>query len=317
MGSSQHPCGVAPLKRFDTSVRAGVVVSSGGIAETTYRMSDQTITIGGDLTVRRMGFGAMRLCGPGVMGPPADPSSALEVLRHAVRAGVQLIDTADAYGPHVNEEQIAAALHPYPDDLVIATKGGSTRPDGRWERDGRPEHLEAACEGSLRRLRLDCIDLYQLHAPDPRVPFAESLGALRRLKDAGKIRHVGLSNVSAQQLAEAGEIVPIVSVQNRYNIGARESEDVLDACARDGVAFLPYFPIEAGSLAKAKGALADAGRRYGATPAQIALAWLLAHSPAIAPIPGTSSIAHLDENLAAADLHLSEADVQELSESVT
>ncbi len=274
---------------------------------------NDTITLGGDLTVRRLGFGAMRLCGPGVMGPPTDPAGALDVLRHAVSAGVQLIDTADAYGPHVNEEQIAQALHPYPADLVIATKGGSTRPDGRWVRDGRPEHLEAACDGSLRRLRVDCIDLYQLHAPDSSVPFAESVGALKRLQDAGKIRHVGLSNVSVEQLAQAREIVPIVSVQNRYNVGARECEDVLDVCARDGLAFLPYFPIEAGSLAKAKGRLADVAGRHGATPAQVALAWLLARSPVVAPIPGTSSLAHLDENIAAARLQLSEDEFQELS----
>lgn len=274
---------------------------------------EETVTLG-DRTVRRLGFGAMRLCGPNVMGAPRDPAAALAVLRHAVDVGVQLIDTADAYGPDVSEEQIASALYPYPADIVIATKGGSTRPDGRWERDGRPAHLKAACEGSLRRLRLDRIDLYQLHSPDPKVPFADSIGALKELRDAGKIRHVGLSNVSVDQLRQAREIVPIVSVQNRYNLGARQSEDVLDACARDGLAFLPYFPIEAGSLAKARGPLADVARRRGATTAQIALAWLLKRSPVIAPIPGTSSLAHLDENLGAGAIELTDSDFEELSQ---
>jgi len=267
----------------------------------------------GDLTVRRLGFGGMRLCGAGVMGPPADPAAALAVLRHAVDAGVQLIDTADAYGPDINEEQIAAALYPYPPDLVIATKGGSTRPDGQWEREGRPAHLKAACEGSLRRLRLERIDVYQLHSPDSKVPFAESIGALKELRDAGKIRHVGLSNVSVAQLDEARRIVPIVSVQNRYNVGARQSDDVVDACERDGLAFLPYFPIEAGSLAKARGPLAAIAERRHATTAQIALAWLLKRAPVIAPIPGTSSRAHLDENLGAAAIDLTQAEFADLS----
>jgi pyridoxine 4-dehydrogenase len=272
-----------------------------------------TITIGGDLTVGRMGFGAMRLCGPSVMGYPGDRAAALAVLRDAVERGVTLIDTADAYGPAVNEEQIAAALHPYPSDLIIATKGGNQRPGGRWVPDGRPGHLRAACDASLRRLRLERIDLYQLHVPDPAVPFAESVGALAALRDAGKIRHVGLSNVSVSQLAEARTIVPIVSVQNRYNVGARESDDVLDACERDGLAFLPYFPIEAGDLAKAGGALRNVARQRGATTAQIALAWLMRCSPAIVPIPGTSSLAHLAENLAAAAIVLDEAEFAALA----
>jgi len=279
----------------------------------TKRRMEETVTLG-DRTVRRLGFGAMRLCGPNVMGPPRDPAAALAVLRHAVDVGVQLIDTADAYGPDVSEQQIASALYPYPADIVIATKGGSTRPDGRWERDGRPAHLKAACEGSLQRLRLDRIDLFQLHSPDPKVPFADSIGALKELRDAGKIGHVGLSNVSVDQLRQAREIVPIVSVQNRYNLGARQSEDVLDACARDGLAFLPYFPIEAGSLAKARGPLADVAQRRGATTAQIALAWLLKRSPVIAPIPGTSSLAHLDENLGAGAIDLTDSDFEELSQ---
>ncbi|HMD03588.1 MAG TPA: aldo/keto reductase, partial [Candidatus Baltobacteraceae bacterium] len=216
--------------------------------------SSPTIALGGDLVAPRMGYGAMRLCGPGIMGPPADP--ALAVLRRVVELGVRLIDTADAYGPSINEEQIAQALWMYPEDLVIATKGGSTRPGGRWVPDGRPEHLRQACEGSLQRLRLGAIDLYQLHGPDPNVPYAESIGALAQLRAAGKIRHVGISNVSVAQLDVARAIVPIASVQNRYNIGERSSEDVLRACERHGIAFLPYFPIAAGSLAKAGGALA-------------------------------------------------------------
>jgi len=274
---------------------------------------DETVTLG-DRMVRRLGFGAMRLCGPNVMGPPRDPAAALAVLRHAVDAGVQLIDTADAYGPGVSEEQIASALCPYPAEILIATKGGSTRPDGRWKPDGRPAHLKEACEESLRRLRLDRIDLYQLHSPDPKVPFADSIGALKELLDAGKIAHVGLSNVSVDQLRQAREIVPVVSVQNRYNLGARQSEDVLDACAHDGLAFLPYFPIEAGSLAKARGALADVAQRRNATTAQIALAWLLKRSPVIAPIPGTSSLAHLDENLGAVAIDLTDLEFAELSQ---
>ncbi|GAC1311931.1 MAG: aldo/keto reductase [Vulcanimicrobiaceae bacterium] len=276
-----------------------------------------TIAIGGDTPVRRMGFGAMRLCGPGVMGYPSDRAAALAVLRRAVERGVTLIDTADAYGPAVNEEQIAHALHPYPEELVIATKGGNRRPDGRWVPDGRPEHLRAACEASLRRLRLERIDLYQWHAPDPKVPFAESIGALAALRDAGKIRHLGLSNVSLAQLREARAIVPIVSVQNRYNVGARESDDVLDACERDGLAFLPYFPIDAGDLAKAGGALREIATARGATTAQIALAWLLKRSRAMLPIPGTSSLAHLDENLAAAEIVLDDAEFASLASAAT
>ena len=263
----------------------------------------------GDLTVARMGFGAMRLCGPRIMGYPENRENALAVLRRALELGVTLIDTADAYGPHINEEQIADALYPYPKDLVIATKAGSTRPaDGRWVPDGRPEHITQACEGSLRRLRVDRIDVYQWHGPDRNVPFAESLGAFKALRDAGKIRHLGLSNVSAKQLAIAREIVPIVSVQNRYNVAARESEDVLVACERDGLAFLPYFPIDAGDLASASGVLADVARAHRASTAQIALAWLMQRSKAMLPIPGTSSLAHLEENVAAAAIELTNAE---------
>ena len=237
----------------------------------------------GDLEVGRLGFGAMQLLGPGVWGAPADPENALRVLRRVVELGIALIDTSDAYGPEVNELPIAEALHPYPEGLVIATKGGFTRPGpGRWDPDGRPEHLREACDGSLRRLRLERIDVYQLHTPDPAVPLAESVGTLKELRDEGKIRHVGLSNVSLAELEEAEQIVPIVSVQNRYNAAEPEGEDVLDACEARGIPFLPWFPLGSGSL--------DPGE---------ALRFLLARSPVILPIPGTSSVAHLEENVRA------------------
>ncbi len=266
---------------------------------------EASITIGGDLRVPRLGFGAMRLCGPRVMGRPADDANAHAVLRRAVELGVRLIDTADAYGPHVNEEQIAEALYPYRDGLLIASKCGLTRPEGRWIPDARPERLRAACEGSLRRLRLERIDLYQLHAPDPDVPYAESIGALAELQREGKIRHVGISNVDVAELEEAAAVVPVASVQNAYNVANRESEPVLEACERKGIAFLPYFPIDAGDLAKAGGTLEKVATAHGASAAQVALAWLLQRSPALAPIPGTSSLAHLEENVAAAQLVLS------------
>lgn len=237
----------------------------------------------GDLEVGRLGYGGMQLPGPGVWGEPADPENALRVLRRVVELGIALIDTADAYGPEVNERQIAEALYPYPEGLVIATKGGLLRGGpGQWTTDGRPEHLRAACEGSLSRLRLERIDVYQLHAPDPGTPFAESVGALKELRDEGKIRHVGLSNVSVAELEEAERIVPIVSVQNRYNASERESDDVLGACEARGIPFLPWFPLGSGSL--------DPGE---------ALRFLLARSPVILPIPGTSSVAHLEENVRA------------------
>jgi pyridoxine 4-dehydrogenase len=273
----------------------------------------QQITIGGDFTVGRLGFGAMRTCGDGVWGEPKDPAAARALLREVAELGITLIDTADAYGPEVNETQIGDALHPYAPSLHVATKGGYTRPGpGSWTPDGRPEHLLAACEASLRRLKLDAIDLYQLHTPDPNVPFEESVGALARLREAGKIRQVGLSNVDVAQLQAARAIVPIASVQNAYNVGDRESEDVVQACAREGIAFLAYFPIDAGGLAKAKGALAEIASAHRATTAQVALAWLLQHAPNVVPIPGTSSPAHLRENLAAAQLVLSAGDVERL-----
>ena len=273
----------------------------------------ETVTIGGDLTVRRIGFGGMRLCGEGVIGEPKDPAAALAVLRRALELGVNLFDTADSYGPEVNERQIAEALHPYPAGVVIATKGGYTRPRGTsWVPDGRPEHLRAACEASLKRLRLERIDLYQFHTPDPKVPFEESVGTFKALRDEGKIRHVGLSNVDTEQLAIARKIVPIVSVQNDYSVGNRGSDDVVDACTRDGIAFLAYFPLDAGDLAKGSGALKSVAKSHGVTPAQIALAWLLHRSPIVVPIPGTSSRTHLEENVAAARIELSKEDLAAL-----
>ena len=273
-----------------------------------------TLTIGGDMAVRRLGFGAMRLCGPGVWGEPLDPPAARHVLLRAVELGITLIDTADAYGPEVNERFIAETLHPYPQGLVIATKAGLTRP-GRdvWNTNGRPEHLRAACDGSLKRLKLERIDLYQLHAPDASVPLEESVGMLAELRNAGKVRHVGLSNVSVEGLRLARRIVPIVSVQNRYSLSHRSSEDVLAECEKESIAFLTWYPLDAGGHATAEGALARVAHRHGVSPAQVAIAWLLARSPVIVPIPGTSSLAHIEENVAAARIRLSAEDLNELS----
>jgi aryl-alcohol dehydrogenase-like predicted oxidoreductase len=269
----------------------------------------------GDLTVRRFGYGAMRITGDGVWGPPDDHDEALAVLRRAVELGVNLIDTADSYGPYVSEQLIAEALHPYPEDLVIATKGGLIRTGpGEWPREGRPEHLRRACEGSLERLRVERIDLYQLHRPDPDVPYEESVGALKDLQDEGKIRHIGVSNVSPEQLATARGMVDVVSVQNRFNLGDRSSADVLQVCQDEGLAFIPWFPLNAGSLAEPGGAAAEVAKRHGATPAQVALAWLL-RTPATLPIPGTGSVTHLEENLAAASLQLSDEEVDQLTDA--
>ena len=268
----------------------------------------------GDLVVNRMGFGAMRLTGQGIWGEAQDREGAEAVLRRAVELGVNLIDTANAYGPEVSEQLIADTLHPYPEGLVVATKGGLTRPGpGDWQRDGRPESLRDALEGSLRRLRLERIDVYQLHAVDPQVPIEDSVGALAELRQQGKIRHVGLSNVDARQLATARAIVPIVSVQNRYSLADRHSEGVLEVCEREGLAFLPWFPLALGRLAESVGRLAQVAQSQAATPAQVALAWLLGRSPAMAPIPGTSSVAHLEENVAATGLELTDAEFSELS----
>ena len=272
-----------------------------------------TLTIGGDITVHRLGFGAMRITGRGVWGPPPDREVAKAVLRRAVELGIDLIDTADSYGPHVSEELIAAALHPYPETLTIATKGGLERTGpGRWPRNGRPEHLKAACEGSLRRLKVDRIDLYQLHSPDRDVPYAESVGALKELQDEGKIRHVGLSNVSVEQLGEARSIVAVVSVQNRFNLVDRGSQDVLEVCERDGLGFIPWHPLGAGNLALPGGAIAEIAHRRGFTPAQVALAWLLARSPVMLPIPGTGAVDHLEENVDAALLTLGDDELERL-----
>jgi pyridoxine 4-dehydrogenase len=266
----------------------------------------------GDLTVNRMGFGAMRVCGPNVWGPPKDRAGAHKVLRRALELGVNFFDTADSYGPHVDEELIAEALYPYPKGFVIATKGGLLRPrPSAWDPDGRPEHLKKALDGSLQRLKLERIDLYQLHAPDSTVPFADSVGALADAQKAGKIRHVGISNVSVKQLEQARRICPIVSVQNEYNLEDRSSEDVLKACEKLGIAFLPWYPLGAGSALKSSKVKAVA-KRTKATPAQVLLAWLLARSPVILPIPGTASIAHLEENVAAGKLVLSPEDLKAL-----
>jgi aryl-alcohol dehydrogenase-like predicted oxidoreductase len=274
-------------------------------------MNPQTITVG-DLKVNRMGFGAMRVCGPNIWGPPKDRAAAHKVLRRAIELGVNFFDTADSYGPHVDEELIAEALHPYPKDLVIATKGGLLRPrPSAWDPDGRPEHLKRALDGSLKRLRLERIDLYQLHAPDSRVPFADSVGALADGQKAGKIRHVGLSNVSVKQLEEARRICAIVSVQNQYNLGDRSSEDVLEACERLGIAFLPWYPLGAGEVLRSS-QVKRISKEAKANPAQVALAWLLAKSPAMLPIPGTASIPHLEQNCAAAKLELSPDEMKAL-----
>jgi pyridoxine 4-dehydrogenase len=280
--------------------------------ESTDAAAAGTLTLGGDLEVRRLGFGAMRITGDGIWGPPPDPQGAKSVLRRAVELGVDFIDTASSYGPNVSEELIAEALHPYPGGLVIATKGGLTRPGpSQWEADCRPAALREACEGSLRRLRLERIDLYQLHTVDPNVPLEESVGALAELQNEGKIAHIGLSNVNVEQLGRAREIVPVVSVQNRYSVTDRDSEPVLDACERDGIAFIPWFPLGSGGLATA-GVISRIAQPHDASPFQVALAWLLARSPVMLPIPGTSSVEHLEENTAAASLRLAQEEFEEL-----
>ena len=263
-----------------------------------------TFDLGGDLTVRRLGFGAMRITGRGIWGDPPDHDEALAVLRRAVELGVNFIDTADSYGPFVSERLIAEALHPYPEDLVIATKGGLVRPGpGQWPADGRPQHLRAVCDESLQRLRLEQIPLYQFHRPDPKVPFQDSVGMLAELKNEGKIRHIGLSNVSEAQLDEAMQLTPIVSVQNRYSPVDRSSEEMLNRCESETIAFLPWAPIEGGSIHREK-AVARVAKAHDTTPHQVALAWLLARSPVMLPIPGTGSVAHLEENMQAATLTL-------------
>ena len=273
-----------------------------------------TFTLGGDLVVNRLGFGAMQITGPGIWGEPADRDEAIRVLRRAVELGANLIDTADSYGPFVSEDLIREALHPYPEDLVIATKGGLTRGGvGIWEPVGRPEYLRQCVEMSLRRLAVDRIDVYQLHRPDPQVPIEESVGALVELQQAGKIRHIGLSNVSVPELRRVLALTPVVSVQNLYNLTNRSSAGVLDFCAENGIGFIPWIPIASGALAGADSPVATIARSHGATPAQLALAWLLRRSPVMLPIPGTSKVDHLEENMKAADVTLSDADYEALT----
>jgi pyridoxine 4-dehydrogenase len=272
-----------------------------------------TFKIGGDLEVHRLGFGAMRITGKGIWGPPEDPEEARRVLRRLVELGIDLIDTADSYGPEVSENLIAEVLHPYPNGLVIATKGGLRRTGpSQWPRDARPERLKECCEASMRRLKVDRIDLYQLHSPDPQVPYEDSVGALKELQDEGKIRHVGISNVTVDELEQARGIVEVVTVQNRYNLEDRDSEDVLDACEEAGIGFIPWFPLATGRLAEPGGPLDRIAAAHDATPAQIALAWLLARSEVMLPIPGTSSVKHLEENVAAAGIGLSADEVAEI-----
>ena len=273
-----------------------------------------TFTIGGDLEVRRLGFGAMRITGDGIWGPPDDPDEAKRVLRRLVELGVNLIDTADSYGPDVSENLIAEALHPYPDGLVIATKGGLRRTGpGQWPRDAHPDRLKECCEGSLRRLKLDRIDLYQLHSPDPKVPLEDSVGALKELQDEGKIRHIGVSNVSVEELERSRALVDVVTVQNRYSLVDRATEDTLDACEAAGIGFIPWFPLATGDLARPGGPLDELARAHDATPSQLAIAWLLARSPVILPIPGTGSVEHLEENVAAGDLELEPQELERLA----
>jgi pyridoxine 4-dehydrogenase len=280
--------------------------------ETVHAENAGIIDVGGDLTVNRLGFGAMRITGDGIWGQPADRDEAKAVLRRAVELGINFIDTADSYGPHVSEELIREALHPYPDDLVIATKGGLERTGpGQWPVNGRPEHLIEACEGSLRRLGLEQIPLYQFHRPDPAVPLEESIGAIVTLKEQGKIRHVGVSNVTEEQVHRAQRLTPIVSIQNRYNVDDRESESLVDFCEQERLVFLPWAPIQ--DLDR-NGLVQEMAQRHDVTPRQIVLAWLLARSPSILPIPGTGSVSHLEDNVAAAAITLSAAEVASVTD---
>jgi pyridoxine 4-dehydrogenase len=276
-----------------------------------------TFLLGGDLPVNRIGFGAMRITGKGIWGPPEDHGEALRVLRRALALGVNLIDTADSYGPHVSEELIAEALHPYPEGLVIATKAGLERPGpDQWTPNGRPEHLRRAIEGSLRRLRVERIDLYQLHRIDPEVPADEQLGTLAELQREGKFLHFGLSETTVEEIEAARRVLPVVSVQNRYNLQDRAQwEGVVDYCEAQGIAFIPWFPLAAGPLAREGGPVDRIARELGATPGQVALAWLLRRSPVMLPIPGTSKVAHLEENVAAAALELDDEAMRELDEA--
>lgn len=274
----------------------------------------ETFRIGGELEVRRLGFGAMRITGPGIWGEPTDKDEAIAVLRRCLDLGINFIDTADSYGPDVSERLIAEALHPYPEGLVIATKGGLLRsgPD-KWHPNGQPEHLRTTLEGSLKRLRLECIDLYQLHRIDHNVPLEESLGTLIDMQREGKIRFIGLSEVNDAQLAQAQTMTPIATVQNRYNLADREWEGMVDTCEAQRIGFIPWFPLATGDLAKPGGKLDGLAQRLGATPSQVALAWLLRRSPVMLPIPGTSSVKHLEENMAGANITLSDEDFAALN----
>jgi len=286
-------------------ILAGAKVFGAGSTSAPGNATNPTFKIGGDLEVNRLGFGAMRITGEGIWSWPPDRANALKVLKRAVELGVNLIDTADAYGPETSELLIAEALHPYPKGLIIATKGGLTRPGpGDWEPNGHPDYLKGCVDKSLKRLRLDRIDLYQLHTVDPKVPMEQSLGALKEMQGAGKIRHVGLSNVSPEQIARARKVLPIVSVQNRYNLRDRKSEKAIDYCEKENLGFLPWFPVGGGRGIRSGAALDAVTKAHNATVYQVALAWLLQRSPAMLPIPGTSNIKHLEDNVAAAKLKL-------------
>ena len=307
-------------KFLGTTLASSATILAGGAASflqaaaeaATGAAASSTFRLGGNLPVRRLGFGAMRITGDGVWGWPPDRENAHKVLRRAVDLGVNLIDTADAYGPEVSELLIAEALHPYPKDLVIATKGGLTRPGpGQWLPDGRPEYLKQCVEKSLRRLRLERIDLYQLHRIDSKVPVEESLGALKQMQEAGKIRHVGLSEVTTAEIERARKVLPIVSIQNQYNIGNRKSEKILIYCEKERLGFMPWSPIGGGRL-KTGNALEAAAKRHNVSVVQLALAWLLHRSPVMLPIPGTSSVPHLEENVASAALNLTPEDWNEI-----
>jgi pyridoxine 4-dehydrogenase len=300
------------------TVGGGAAVVAGGLtiwraaAAATSTEPGSMFKIGGDLAVNRLGFGAMRITGPGIWGWPKDRGEALKVLQRAVELGVNLIDTADAYGPETSELLIAEALHPYPKGLVIATKGGNTRPGpGQWVPDGHPEYLKKCVDGSLKRLRLERIDLYQLHRVDPNVPMEDSLGALKEMRDAGKIRHLGLSEVTPEQIARARKIVPVATVQNRYNVADRKWEDALRYCVKEGLGFMPWSPVGGGRSLK-DAAVETVAKEQKASVYQVAIAWLLAHSPVMLPIPGTSSVAHLEENVAARNLKLTQAQMKAL-----
>ena len=276
-----------------------------------------TFRIGDDLVVHRLGYGAMQITGKGIWGPPADRDECIRVLRRTLELGVDFIDTADSYGPYVSEELIAEALYPYPKGLVIATKAGLERTGpNQWPTNGRPDHIRKAIDGSLKRLRLERIDLYQLHRIDPKVPADEQFGVMKELRDAGKVRHVGLSEVGVADIERARKVLPIVTVQNRYNLVERQHEDVLDYCEREGIGFIPWFPLLTGKLAESGGALARTAKRLGATAPQVALAWLLARSPVMLPIPGTSKVKHLEENMHGAEIELRPEDVKAIDEEV-